>query len=96
MVKLNEIGLPVQNPLAISKTLIEEYGIQPIEPSIMREDFCWVGDYNGVLIVPKIGRNWLPTTIKCTANNFSVAYQENGKDYHLNFSENETGDIDIF
>jgi len=95
VVRLNEIGLPAKNPLAISKTLIEEYGIQPIEPSIMREDFCWVGDYKGVLIVPKVGRNWMPTTIPSTLNNFSVLYQENGKNYRLNFEGSETGTIRI-
>lgn len=95
VVRLNEIGLPAKNPLAIAKILTEVYDIQSIEPSIMREDFCWVGDYRGVLIVTKIGRNWLPTTIPSTPNNFSVCYEENGKDYHLNFTGSENGIIKI-
>lgn len=95
VVRLNEIGLPVKNPLTMSNTLVEEYGIQPIEPAIMREDFCWVGDYSGVLIVPKIGRNWLPTTIPSTLNNFSIVYQENRKEYHLNFTSDKNGEIKI-
>jgi len=95
VVCLNEIGLPAKNPLTMAKTLTEKFGIQPIEPSIMREDFCWVGDYKGVLIVPKMGRNWLPTTISSTLNNFSVQYQENGKDYHLDFTGSENGEINI-
>lgn len=95
VVRLNEIGLPVNNPLEMAKKLIKKYGIQPAEPQIMREDFCWVGDYNGVIIVPKTGRNWMPTTIPSTPNNFSIWYQEDGKDYHLDFTKNEKGEIQI-
>ena len=95
VVRLNEIGLPAKDPLTMAKILTEEYGIQPIEPPIMREDFCWVGDYNGVIIVPQIGRNWLPTTILSTPNDFSVWYQEDGKDFHLDFSRVNNDDIQI-
>ena len=95
VVKLNEIGLPAQDPLSMAKRLTSKYGIQPVEPQIMREDFCWVGDYNGVIIVPKSGRHWLPTTIPCTSNNLSIIYQENGKEYHLDFTKSKNGEIQI-
>ena len=96
VVQLNEIGLPVNDPLAVADILIEEYGIKPVNSQLMREDFCWVGDYNGVLIVTKIGRDWLPTKIPSTPNDFSVHYHENGKDYHLDFSSTNNGEIEIF
>ncbi len=88
VIKLNEIGLPHKDPLYVSAVLINEYGITPIDQNSFRENFCWVGDHNGVIIVVKEGRNWLPTNKPGIINDFVINYQDNGKTHHLSFENN--------
>lgn len=89
ILKLNEIGMPHDNPLELSRQLIEKYKIQLSEPEILRSDFCWVGDYHGVLIVPEIGRNWIPTNLPAIMNDFEIEFESNEKTYKLNVVNNE-------
>ena len=71
VIKLNEIGLPVDNPKEMAYNLITNYGIRPINKDAFTSEFCWVGDFNGVIIVTKKGRNWLPTNKPGMINDFS-------------------------
>ncbi|MDH7445826.1 VOC family protein [Aquimarina sp. 2201CG14-23] len=88
VIKLNEIGLPHKDPLLMANTLIKDYGINPINKNIMSEKFCWVGDHNGVIIVTKEGRNWLPTNKPGIINDFTIHYEDEGKIYSLSFDQN--------
>ena len=89
VIKLNEIGLPVDNPIETTNVLIDELGIAPLESSGFRENFCWVGDYHGVVIVVKKGRNWLPTQIPGIVNDFSIQYREAEKEYSFKVQNNQ-------
>ncbi|MEP2024323.1 MAG: hypothetical protein ABJH98_18390 [Reichenbachiella sp.] len=80
---VNEIGHPVSQPLASSHELMTQYGIQPINHQTWNENFCWVGDHNGAIIVVKEGRHWLPTNISGVLNDFELDYTEMGKNYEL-------------
>ena len=62
---VNEIGLPVTNTLKISHELMTSHSIQPINPKAWNENFCWVGDHEGAVIVVKEGRHWMPTGNTC-------------------------------
>jgi len=92
IIKINEIGLPVSNPLQMAKKLRSKFGIIPIKNAPFYEDFCWVGDHDGVIIVVKEGRNWLPTEKQAVVNDFSIKYSEQAKDYSLSFNNNEIKD----
>lgn len=72
VLKVNEIGLPVDDTFLISKQLIDRYGVKLIDPDHLSEKFCWIGDFNGAFIVTRIGRNWLPTTIPSRINDFCI------------------------
>lgn len=89
VIKLNEIGLPHINPIKMANTLINKFGINPINRNSFRENFCWVGDHNGVIIVTEEGRNWLPTDRPGITNDFTICYQENGIEYNISFENNE-------
>jgi len=89
IIKLNEIGLPVWEPKNMAKRLINSFGIKPIKNAPFTDRFCWVGDYNGAIIVIKEGRNWLPTEKPGIINDFSIKYMDQGRDYNLTFVNNE-------
>lgn len=89
IIKLNEIGLPVSEPKNMTRILTTEFGIKPIKNAPFTDRFCWVGDYNGAVIVIKEGRNWLPTEKPGIINDFSIKYMDQGKEYNLTFANNE-------
>lgn len=89
LVCVNEIGFPVSDPLEVAGKLVSEYGIKPENPDGFKEEFCWVGDARGVLIVVKKGRNWLPTKIPSVTNQFKVQYRSNNHKYHLEIKGDE-------
>lgn len=61
---ISEVGVPVENPLAVVQELRDQAGLEPFgEPSEM---FAPVGDDHGLLIVVKHGRTWFPTTDQTT------------------------------
>tara|TARA_R110002020_G_scaffold430221_6_gene639874 strand:+ start:71 stop:730 length:660 start_codon:yes stop_codon:yes gene_type:complete len=88
IIKLNEIGLPVDNPKEVANILTTNYGIKPINTKGFTSKFCWVGDFNGVIIVTKKGRNWLPTDKPGIINDFSIKYEENGTLYNFTINRN--------
>ncbi|MDY8135587.1 hypothetical protein [Aquimarina sp. 2201CG5-10] len=88
VIKLNEIGLPHHDPIKVSNDLMNTYNIAPINASNFGENFCWVGDHNGVIIVTKEGRNWLPTNKPGIVNDFIIEYSDSGKNHKLSFENN--------
>ena len=89
IIKLNEIGLPVKEPLKTANRLVDEFFICPLDKSQFNNEFCWVGDHNGVVIVVKEGRNWLPTKKKGVPNDFSMRYTDTGRIQEITFKNNE-------
>lgn len=57
---VSEIGLPVEDVPAQAAVLKETLAIEPYGGSIS-ENFAFLGDIYGQLVVVKIGRPWLPT-----------------------------------
>jgi len=85
ILKLNEIGLPVSEPKRMAERLTNRFGIGAINKKDFNDQFCWVGDYNGVIIVVKNGRNWFPTEKPGITNDFVIKYFDQGKEYKLSF-----------
>lgn len=86
VIKINEIGMPVDDPMEVSRQLINQYKIQLIDLHHLNDQFCWIGDYNGVFIVVKNGRNWLPTKLAAQSNDFWVEFESSGKVYEMEFT----------
>lgn len=86
VIKVNEIGLPVKHPLQCAERLVEEFHIEPLNRAGFNDTFCWVGDYNGVIIVVKEGRNWLPTEKAGKHYEFSIRYVDERKTVSLKFN----------
>jgi hypothetical protein len=57
---VSEIGLPVEEVPALADLLHKQLTISPYGGSIS-EEFAFLGDISGQLVVVKIGRPWLPT-----------------------------------
>lgn len=74
IVKMNEIGLVVDDPLLSSEEFMSLYLIKPYKPSLLTPEFCWVGDMNGAFIVVKKERHWLPTTIAAKPVHFTLEF----------------------
>ncbi len=74
VVRLNEIGLPSKDALRRADQLIQDYGIVPIAKQRFDDEFCWVGDFEGVILVPKLGRPWLPTGQPAVTNSFKIEF----------------------
>lgn len=75
VIRLNEIGIPVENPINYSTRLINDYGIVPIEEGVFRDDFVWCGDYEGVILLPRIGRNWIPMEKPAEAVQLTMTFE---------------------
>ena len=93
VLRLNEIGMPVDNPLEVSEELRNTYKVQLVQPEILQENFCWIGDYEGVFIVVKEGRHWLPTSVPSVYNDFEVEFVEADQRYTFRFEGGEIVDL---
>ena len=65
---VSEVGLPVADVRALAARLQEALGIEPYPVSRpIAEDFAYLGDIFGQLVVVKLGHPWLPTqTVRAT------------------------------
>jgi hypothetical protein len=57
---VSEIGLPVEEVGAFADQVHQHFPISPYGGAIS-EEFAFLGDISGQLVVVKIGRPWLPT-----------------------------------
>jgi len=85
IIKINEIGMPVDDTMEVSRQLINQYKINLIDLHHLNDSFCWVGDYHGVFIVVKNGRNWLPTKLAAKSNDFKVEFESSGEVFEMEF-----------
>lgn len=89
ILRVNEIGMPVDDPLSVSHELRNAYKIEIIQPEILGDNFCWIGDYEGVFIVVKRERHWLPTTIPSVINDFELEFVEGENSYSFRFEKGQ-------
>jgi len=59
ILNISEVGIPVDDTLAVASMLESRFGFQPFNPP--SDMFAPVGDDHGLLILVKIGRIWFPT-----------------------------------
>jgi hypothetical protein len=57
---VSEIGLPVEDVPAFADRLYKQFALEPYGGSIS-ENFAFLGDIFGQVVVVKVGRPWLPT-----------------------------------
>jgi catechol 2,3-dioxygenase-like lactoylglutathione lyase family enzyme len=59
---INEIGIPVESVKEACEDFKSKYGIPYFHKGPCMDDFCVMGNEEGLLIVTKEGRGWLPTS----------------------------------
>ena len=75
-----EIGIVTDDVPATCKGIIEQYHIPHFSKGPLLKDFAVMGDTNGLLIISKTNRGWLPT-------------QRPSQKFPLNFSIETNGEI---
>lgn len=69
---VSEIGLPVEDVPACAEQLRTQFGIVSYGGSVF-ENFAFLGDISGQLVVVRVGRPWLPTdTVLATVSPVEV------------------------
>jgi hypothetical protein len=68
VLSVSEIGLPVEDVLQFSTRVKEQLGVEPYPLSRpASEEFGFLGDASGQLVVVKLGHAWMPTeTVRAT------------------------------
>lgn len=61
ILNVSEIGLPVEDVITFADELCTQMGLSLFRTSQAGREFTPVGDDNGLLILPVVGRLWLPT-----------------------------------
>lgn len=95
ILRINEIGLPVEKPLEYSKILIEKFNLTLSDLDNFGDFFCWTGDHEGVFIVVKKGRNWKPTQLPAEVNDFEIEFEESGEVIRIGFENNVIYEADL-
>jgi catechol 2,3-dioxygenase-like lactoylglutathione lyase family enzyme len=89
VIKMNEIGTPVPDPMSTVETLERDFGI-PVEDRFKQHfssTFCWYGDYSGVLLVVREGRNWYPTQLAAISSDLEIDLEVDGQRKSLAFNQ---------
>lgn len=87
IIKINEIGTPVNAPLETSTCLLNNFPFSIPQHNIDRfnDTFCWYGSFEGTLLIVKKGREWYPTAKSAISSNLKIQIKENDKIIHLKF-----------
>lgn len=78
ILNISEIGHPVDNPQTTATQLMARFDVKRY--SFNNDVFCPVGDPNGLIILTKIGRNWVPTDRPAIVSPFEVTFEIGGKE----------------
>jgi len=87
--RLNEIGLPVKEPLTTARMLTQDFGILAQDPDSFTNTFCWVGDPEGVIICTKIRRKWIPSHKRAVENDFEIEFETRKGIFNLRIENSE-------
>jgi catechol 2,3-dioxygenase-like lactoylglutathione lyase family enzyme len=83
--RILEIGLPVEDVTLACAELNERYGIPYFVKGPRLRDFSVMGDAEGMLIVTKKGRGWLPTQETAKPFPTTLIIRHSGKKIELEF-----------
>jgi catechol-2,3-dioxygenase len=81
-----EIGIPVDDVTIACENFNSQYGIPYFKKGPRLMDFSVMGNEDGMLIVTKKGRGWLPTQQAAEQHPMNVAIEINGNNVKLEFS----------
>lgn len=87
IIKINEIGTPVEHTLDTCDELLKNYPF--IWPEFYKksfsDEFCWFGDYEGVMLIVKRGRIWYNTNLQGKTCDLRLEIQEKDELIGLDF-----------
>lgn len=89
ILKINEIGTPVNVAIDTSHSLIRDYQLNIPQRYIDRfsDDFCWFGDFEGTILIVKEGRAWYPTQIKAKVCDLRLKILDQQKVIDIQFNK---------
>ncbi|MEO0572284.1 MAG: VOC family protein, partial [Bacteroidota bacterium] len=84
LLEISEIGIPVNDIETTFNTLNTLSNLSKYDGGF--EKFCAIGDENGLFIcINKQLKNWFPTGDKAHSSEFGITFEENGKEYAMEF-----------
>ncbi|MFN8285733.1 MAG: hypothetical protein U0V74_03215 [Chitinophagales bacterium] len=79
---ISEIGIVTDPVSAMRHRLQNNFNVQPFFRQTPTDEFCPMGDDNGLLIVVTQHRNWFPTTITCMPFPLKIKFTDNNGQSH--------------
>jgi len=91
---ISEIGIPTLDIEKEFNILHKQSGIEIYDGGFER--FCAIGDENGLFIcINKKQKDWFPTNDKAYSSDFEIQFKEKGKEYSIQYKNNELKSIQI-
>ncbi|TQD39338.1 VOC family protein [Haloflavibacter putidus] len=83
-----EVGLATNNVAEKHENLTKDFPLRKYSGNL--EEFCPIGDDEGLLIVIDVDKkDWFPTNDKAYASPFEISFTEEKKQYKFSFSNNK-------
>ena len=84
IIRLNEIGIPAEHPREFAARMINDFQIRLVDNAPYRDDFIWCGDFEGVFLITKIGRPWMPCQKPAEKNPLTVRFETDAGEFEWN------------
>lgn len=85
ILNISEAGLVSADVMRFAEELRDNYGLQYYEKQPPRENFCALGNAEGLFVISGNERNWFPTDTKAIKYPVHVKFEEGGKLCELNY-----------
>ncbi|NIG55496.1 VOC family protein [Chitinophaga sp. Cy-1792] len=86
IIGINEVGISPAAPLVLAEDLVSNHGLSWFAKGPKLEEFCVVGDEEGMFVISRAGRNWYPTDKPAGHIPLRVLVQANGKESEFSFA----------
>ena len=89
IISINEIGIPVKDPMQLAYTLMNDHSIVVPQNFIngFHETFCWFGGFDGTLLLVQHKRHWYPTALPAKLAKLEVVIEQDKQLYLIRFEE---------
>lgn len=84
VIGINEIGVATETPQATATTLTAEHELEYFVKGPRLEEFCVVGDEEGMFVISRLGRTWFPTATAAASIPLTATIEQNDKIYQVN------------
>lgn len=94
MIEVSEIGIPVSDVKSVFDSINQIAHLKKFDGEFER--FCAIGDEHGLFIcINKDIKDWFPTGDTAYSSEFEIKFEEDGKEYNVEFRNEEIKFISI-